>query len=518
MLIRTAVCAFVLTYIAATPAWADVEPAAVWSDRMVIQRDQPITVWGWADPGEKVEVTVGAASASTRTDTKGRWRVTLEPMSRIGPCPVVIEGTNRIELKDVLVGEVWVCSGQSNMQWPVARSGQVESTLASADRPTIRLLTVPRRAMREPQERLEASWLLCTPETVKQFSAVAFHFGKNLHDALDVPIGLINTSFGGTPAEAWAEASVLRKERSLSPLLQQWRKRIDAFDPERAKKEFEADLARWKDAAKRAKEEGRRPPRRPRNAGDPARSPHSPSGLYNAMVAPLVPFGMRGAIWYQGESNAGRAFQYRTLFPAMIRSWRKAWNRAFPFYFVQLANFKPIRQAPADSAWAELREAQLLTLRGVPKTGMAVIIDIGSGGNIHPPNKHDVGARLARWALAKDYGRDIVCSGPIYRSLQVDPKQKRRIRLRFDHVGGGLKARDGEPLKGFAIAGKDRRFVWAHAEIDGDEIVVSSSKVEKPVAVRYAWADNPVCNLVNAEGLPASPFRTDAWPGITGGP
>jgi len=506
----------VATVSLAMPAWADVEPAAVWSDRMVIQRDQPVIVWGRADAGEKVTVTVNDASRTVRADSRGRWRLTCEPLTQVGPCRVVIAGKNRIELKDVLVGEVWVCSGQSNMQWPVARSGQLDEALAAADRPTLRLLTVPRAAMREPQESFKGTWQLCTPETVKQFSAVAFQFGKHLSDVLEVPIGLINTSYGGTPAEAWAERSALRKERSLAPLLSQWDKRIEAFDPEKAKKQHAKNLVRWQAAVKKAKEDGKKPPRRPRAPVDPGRSPHSPSGLYNAMIAPLVPFGMRGVIWYQGESNAGRAFQYRTLFPTMIRSWHDSWKRdAFPFYFVQLANFKAIQQDPKESAWAELREAQLQTLANVPKTGMAVIIDIGAAGNIHPPNKHDVGKRLALWALAKDYGRDVAYSGPLYRSMKKDRKQ---IRIRLDHTDGGLTTRNAEPLKGFAVAGKDRRFVWAQARIEGDEIVVWSPDVKHPVAVRYAWADNPACNLTNAAGLPASPFRTDDWPGVTGGP
>jgi len=276
-------------------------------------------------------------------------------------------------------------------------------------------------------------------------------------------------------------------------------------------KEYEHMLVEWKQAADKAKAEGKNPPRRPRAPFGPG-NPHSPAGLYNAMIAPLIPYGIQGAIWYQGESNAGRAYQYRTLFPAMIKNWRDDWGQgAFSFIFVQLANFMAIKPEPGQSAWAELREAQLMTL-ALPKTGMAVIIDIGEADDIHPKNKQDVGKRLAKWALARTYGKKLVYYGPVYESMKVNGN---RIVLYFDHVGGGLAAGGNEQLKGFAIAGADREFVWADARIEGDTIVVSSDKVSEPVAVRYAWADNPVCNLYNKEGLPATPFRTDDWPGVT---
>jgi len=306
---------------------------------------------------------------------------------------------------------------------------------------------------------------------------VAYYFGRELHETLKVPIGLVHSSWGGTPAEAWTPTAALRAEASLAPLLEQWKQRIT-------------------DA-------------RAKGAKDPSLHHHHPGNLYRGMIAPLVPLSIRGAIWYQGESNAGRAWEYRTLFPVMIRAWREVWGRPdLPFHFVQLANFRKVEPQPGDSAWAELRDAQQHTLRTVPHTGMAVTIDIGEAGDIHPKNKQDVGRRLARQALHAQYGKAAVPSGPLYREhAHVGAK----VTIHFDHVGDGLAARDGETLLGFTIAGEDRKFVPATARIEGETVVVFSPQVPKPAAVRYAWADNPVCNLVNAEGLPASPFRTDAW-------
>jgi sialate O-acetylesterase len=324
-----------------------------------------------------------------------------------------------------------------------------------------------------------------------------------------VPIGLIHTSWGGTPAEAWTNREVLEAEADFEPILTRHAERLADFP--RAKEEHAKKLEDWKLAAEKAKAEETKPPRRPRAPLGPD-DPHSPAGLYNGMISPLIPYGIAGAIWYQGESNAGRAYQYRKLFPAMIKNWRKDWKQGnFPFLFVQLANFMATKPEPGESAWAELREAQTMTL-SLPNTGMATIIDIGEAKDIHPKNKQDVGKRLALWALARTYKKDVVPSGPIYRSMIVDDGE---AMLNFDHVGGGLVARGGEALKGFAIAGADRKFVWADAKIMGNTIVVRSDDVPELVAVRYAWADNPVCNLYNKEDLPAGPFRTDSWPGVT---
>ncbi|UCF14994.1 MAG: hypothetical protein JSW59_16420, partial [Phycisphaerales bacterium] len=352
-------------------------------------------------------------------------------------------------------------------------------------------------------------WSLCSPESVPGFSAVGYFFGRELHKELNVPIGLVHTSWGGTPAEAWTRREVLEAHDQFEPILARQADIIARYP--QAYREYEQKLEEWNKAAEKAKADGEKPPRKPGAPRGPDH-PHSPAGLYNGMISPLVPYGIQGAIWYQGESNAGRAYQYRRLFPAMIKNWRKDWRQGnFPFLFVQLANFRATKEEPDESNWAELREAQSMTL-SLPNTGMATIIDIGDANDIHPRNKQDVGKRLALWALAETYKKNLVYSGPIYESMKVESG---KIRLSFDHVGSGLVARGGEALTGFAIAGADRKFVWADARIDGNTVVVGSDDVDKPVAVRYAWADNPVCNLYNKENLPASPFRTDDWPGVT---
>jgi sialate O-acetylesterase len=422
---------------------------------------------------------------------------------------MTISGKNTITIKNIMVGEVWVCSGQSNMQMSVKSSANAEQEISAANYPDIRLFTVTRKVAAEPQSDCVGSWTLCSPQTVPGFSAVAYYFGRKLHKTLDVPIGLIHTSWGGTPAEAWTRREILEKEADAAPILERYDDAVAKYP--QAKKEYEQKLVEWKEAVEKAKAEGEKVPPRPRAPFGPGHS-HSPAGLYNAMIAPLIPYGVGGAIWCQGESNASRAYQYRKLFPAMIKNWHNDWGQGdFPFLFVQLANFMAIDPEPAESMWAELREAQSMTL-ALPNTGMAVIIDIGEANDIHPKNKQDVGKRLALWALARSYGKELVYSGPIYKSMKIEND---KVILYFDHVGGGLIAASDGPLKGFAIAGADRKFVWADAKINGDNIVVSSGEVSAPVAVRYAWADNPVCNLYNEEGLPASPFRTDNRPGIT---
>jgi sialate O-acetylesterase len=501
----------VLLLVNAGTTLADVKLPAVISDNMVLQRDKKVSIWGWAEPGEEVMVSVSwhrMRWAVTAGDN-GRWIFKMNSPKTGGPYEMTFSGKNTITLKNIMVGEVWVCSGQSNMQMSVRSSANAEQEIAAADYPDIRLFTVERKVAEQPQTDCAGSWTLCSPQTVPDFSAAAYYFGRELHKELDVPIGLIHTSWGGTPAEAWTRRGILKKEIDFAPILERYDDAVAKYP--QAMKEYEQKLSEWKEAAEKAKAEGEKMPRRPNSPFGPGH-PHSPAGLYNAMIAPLIPYGIGGAIWYQGESNAGRAYQYRKLFPAMIQNWRSDWGQdKFPFLFVQLANFMAVKPEPAESTWAELREAQLMTL-ALPNTGMAVIIDIGDANDIHPKNKQDVGKRLALWALAKSYGKELVYSGPIYKSMEI---KDNKIILHFDHVGGGLVAASDEPLKGFAIAAADRKFLWADAKIDGDSIVVGSNEVSAPAAVRYAWADNPVCNLYNKEGLPASPFRTDDWPGIT---
>jgi len=492
-------------------ALADIKLPAVISDNMVLQRNKKVSIWGWAEPGEEVMVSVSwhrMRWAVTAGDN-GKWMFAMNSPKTGGPYEMTFSGKNTITLKNIMVGEVWVGSGQSNMQMSVKSSANAEQEIAAADYPDIRLFTVERKVAEQPQSDCVGNWTLCSPQTVPGFSATAYYFGRELHKELDVPIGLIHTSWGGTPAEAWTRRGVLKEESEAAPILERYEDAVAKYP--QAMEEYEQKVEEWKRAVEKAKAEGGKIPRRPGAPFGPGH-PHSPAGLYNAMIAPLIPYGIGGAIWYQGESNASRAYQYRKLFGCMIQNWRKDWGQGkFPFLFVQLANFMAVKAEPADSAWAELREAQLMTL-ALPNTGMAVIIDIGEADDIHPKNKQDVGKRLALWALARSYGKELVYSGPIYKSMEIDGE---KIILHFDHVGGGLVAGPDEPLKGFAIAGADRKFVWADAKIDGDSVVVSSDEVSTPVAVRYAWADNPVCNLYNKEGLPASPFRTDDWPGIT---
>ncbi|MGQ9523423.1 MAG: sialate O-acetylesterase [Armatimonadota bacterium] len=499
----------ILSLLLAGRALAEVRMPSLFSDNMVLQRGLPLKVRGWADPGERVVVELNGQKASARAGADGRWTVRLKPMDAGGPYTMTIAGKNTLSFGNVVVGEVWVCSGQSNMEWPVAASNNAQREVASADYPMIRLFTVPHKVATVPQEDTAGKWEICSPRTVGGFSAVGYFFGREIHKRLGVPVGLINTSWGGTPAEAWTSRSALESEEILKPILERWDHELANYPQALAR--YREALAKWEEEATKARQKGKTPPEKPKEPGDPTANPWLASGLYNGMIAPLTPYAIRGAIWYQGESNADRAYQYRTLFPAMIRDWRRAWQIGnFPFFFVQLANFMDTKPEPADDAWAELREAQLMTL-SLPKTGMAVTIDIGDAKDIHPRNKQDVGYRLALAALKVAYGQDVVHSGPLYKSMKIEGD---KVRIRFTNVGGGLVARGG-PLKGFAVAGADRKFVWANAEIDGDTVVVWSEHVPKPVAVRYAWASNPVCNLYNAAGLPASPFRTDDWPGVT---
>ena len=491
--------------------FADIKLPAIIGDNMVLQQGGKVAIWGWADPDEEVMVGVSWHSMkwAVTADKDGKWSFKMNAPEVGATYEMILTGKNSITIKNILVGEIWVASGQSNMQWAVNQSADPEEEIAAANYPKIRLFYVTRKVAETPQSDCEGSWVECSPETVPGFSAVAYYFGRHLHKELDVPIGLIHTSWGGTPAEAWTRREVLEANPDAAPILKRYADAVAKYP--QAMEEYEKKLAEWKEAVEKAKAEGTNPPRRPGAPFGPG-NPHSPAGLYNAMIAPLIPYGIQGAIWYQGESNAGRAYQYRTLFSDMIKNWRKDWGQEqFPFLFVQLANFMQTKPEPDESSWAELREAQLMTLE-LPNTGMAVIIDIGDAEDIHPKNKQDVGKRLALWALADTYGKEVVYSGPIYKSMKVDGSS---IILKFDHVGSGLVAKGGEELKGFAIAGADRKFVWADAKIDGDTVVVSSDGVTEPVAVRYAWADNPVCNLYNAEELPASPFRTDDWPGVT---
>ena len=622
----------------------------LFTDHMVFQRGIKAPVWGWTQPGKKVTVRMHGKSASAVAGPDGKWMAALGPFPAGGPYTLTVKGPEKAKILDVLAGDVWICSGQSNMEMGIGNVNNAKDEITKADNPNIRLFSVPKKTALEPQDTVVSHWERCTPETVAAggwggFSAVGYFFGRHLQATQHVPIGLIHTSWGGTIAEAWASASALRAmpdfvpqvaavERSaadmkkgavdLDKMFADW---YTENDPGTAHSWGAADFdaANWKtmqlptawELAGLPNYDGivwfRKEINLPADwagkalslhlgpiddndttyingvqvgatrgynidrvykvpasllkaghnviavrvldtggagglngtpekmflvptdsaagrsltlAGDwkyqdsrllskatmlPVQTVDNPNVttvLYNGMIAPLLPYGIKGAIWYQGESNAGRGMQYRALLPTMIKDWRSRFGVGeFPFFIVQLANFTPVVNQPIQEGWADLREAQLLTAATLPNTGIAVTLDIGDAGDIHPKNKQEVGRRLGLAADAIAYGSNTLeYSGPLYRSMKVEGD---KIRLTFDHLGGGLAAKGDEPLKGFAIAGADGHFEFADARIDGDTIVVSSAKVPNPTAVRYAWANNPVANLVNKVGLPASSFRTD---------
>jgi sialate O-acetylesterase len=502
---RVVGCALLVAASAAS-LQAEVKLPALFSDNMVLQREMAVPVWGWADHGEVVTVEFRGQRSST-VARDGKWQVRLPKLQAGGPDTLTVSGKNKVELQNVLVGEVWVCSGQSNMEWPVMRSFEPEKTIANSGNPVIRLFTVPKLKANQPTNNVKGSWTLCGPQTVPNFSAVAYFFGRDLQQALGVPIGLIHTSWGGSPAEVWMSEDVLEANPEYKETI------VDAYP--KAVNQYEQALAQFEKEAAELASQGKKPTR-----NKPTPPYWKPSELYNGMIAPVLPYAIQGAIWYQGESNAGRAYQYRSLFADMIRNWRRDWGQGnFTFLEVQLApwdkgrkrSMEEITAAPVESDWAELREAQWLATKALPNVGMAVITDVGDKDDIHPNKKEPVGGRLALAARGIAYKEKIAYSGPIYRSMKIAGD---KVQLSFDHIGKGLEARGGE-LTGFAIAGADQKFVWAKAEIKGDKVVVSSPQVPQPIAVRYGWADHPVVNLWNKDGLPASPFRTDNFPMLT---
>jgi len=669
------------TVLTATAAWADVSMPAVFSDNMILQRDLPVRIWGWADAGEDVTVSLHTKTAtpvfnqqvSTKADAAGKWSVKLKPLVANGnELTLTVAGKNTLTFTNILAGDVWICSGQSNMEWPVAASLNPKEECAAANFPNIRLFTVPHTTSPRPADDVatKGGWAVCSPQTVGGFSAVAYFFGREIHQKTQVPIGLINTSWGGTAIEPWMPLSALEAIEETRPRVANFRERLAAFEKDRKLFELKVQAARlegeflrakwfvglmeadpgakasWQDPATDVSGWARaavpmdiqknefnnylgfgwvrkdveipaawvgkeltlrlgpiddgdvtyvngvevgsmwidhhggawQTPRRYTipaaltngrkltivvrlynmmgaigllgdasqytllpvdgqekdaislagewrlamgGAIDPRTQPQVPqpsppgagwgevAALHHAMIAPLTDFGIRGAIWYQGESNGNQGTLYGKLLPGMIGAWRAAWGYDFPFYVVQLANFlEPAAEPVQKDSWAGVREAQLQTAQTMDRVGLAVTIDVGEAADIHPRNKQDVGRRLALWALAKDYGqRDLVYSGPWWAWIKVEGST---ARLGFDHVGGGLVAK-GDELTGFAIAGEDKVFYAATAEIKGNEVHVSHPKVETPVAVRYGWSFNPLCNLYNKENLPASPFRTDSW-------
>lgn len=625
--------------LAAGNAMAEVKLPEIFSDNMVLQRDKPVTIWGWADKGEKVTVNFNGQLLTTKADKKGNWKFTLRPMPAGGPFELMISGKNKVHYSNVLLGDVWVCSGQSNMEWMLRNTNDAKKEIAAADHPQLRLFTVKKETSYKPLNDVKGTWYVCSPETVADFSAVAYFFGRKINQDIGVPIGLIHTSWGGTNIQTWISWDTmgtypayknanLEEKQQLSeeskkkqadfvsslandkgdqekwydsPADGEWKtielpklweqtaignvdgniwfkKTIDVNEAQVGKaatlhlskiddndvtyvngvkvgetNNYSADRvytipARvlrsgvneitvkvtdtggggglYGEENEMYMEAGNkdislagpwryRPSVINSDFGIQDAGPNSfPSQLYNAMVAPIIQYAIKGAIWYQGESNADEAYNYRTLFPQLIRDWRSKWGYDFPFLWVQLANFMPQDSVPVESEWAELREAQSMTLK-VPATGQAVIIDIGERDDIHPRDKQDVGYRLALAGEKVAYSKDIVFSGPTFTNME---KKDGKLILHFDNAGSGLEVHDKYGyLKGFAIAGNDKQFHWANAEITGaGEITVWNKSVADPVAARYAWGNNPDdANLYNKEGLPASPFRTDDWKGIT---
>lgn len=450
----------------------------VFGTNMVLQQGIEIPVWGWASKGEKVTVTLDKNTATAKAGKNGKWQVKLPKMNNGGPYKMTIKGKNTLSLENILIGDVWVCSGQSNMEFKVAGTKNSAVEIAAANYPSIRLFTVKKRVSKEPQVNLEdGEWSICTPQSVPNFSAVGYFFGRNLNEHLKIPIGLIHTSWGGTVAETWTSTETIAKDADFSEKLT----KLQTVDMKTTKV-----------------------------------GPNDyPTLLFNGMLNPIIPYGIKGAIWYQGESNASRAQQYKRVFPNMIKDWRTKWNQGnFPFLFVQLANYmKPVTE-PVESDWAELREAQTQTLQ-LENTGMANIIDAGDAGNIHPTDKQVVGYRLSLAARKVAYGESLVYTGPTYKSMKID---QNRIYITFDNIGGGLKVNNKYGyINGFTIASENGDFKWAKAVlINSNTVLVINETIQNPAAVRYGWANNPDdLNFYNAEGLPANPFRTDSRPGKT---
>ena len=554
------------------PVHADVKLPAIFGDHMVLQRDLAVSIWGTAAPGESVTVTAGRDRAATVTGPNGKWTATLGKLAASAkPVDVTITGKNTLVLHDVLIGDVWVCSGQSNMEYGIKAFLPKEEFEETAE-PQIRVFMVPKVVAPAPEADIApapanapllGTWQICSPDMLSKtgewsgFPAVAYFFGRDVHNFTHQPVGLIGSCWGGTRINCWTSLQALEsspemksfavgaakfrdnyqqiKDNYLNVVLPQWKAESERWNTENkaAVESYNAAQAQWRqqarDAAAAKKPAPPRPvpPAVPKEPRDPIHDNQTTCALFNGMIAPLLHFGIKGVVWYQGESNADNPKFYETALPLLINDWRKQWAQGdFPFLFVQLPSYMARKPSPSEGPWAGFREAQARAL-SLPATGMAVTVDIGDAGNIHPPDKWDVGARLALIAQHVAYGQQGgIYSGPTYKSFSVEGN---KIRIAFDNVGGGLivsnppehfylgskqpvPSAPPAALEGFAIAGADHKFVWAKASIDGASITVSNDAVPNPVAVRYAWADNPACNLYNKEGLPAAPFRTDDLP------
>jgi len=495
-------------------ARAELKLPAIISDHMVLQQKQSDPIWGWDTPGTKVTVTFAGQTKSAEAGADGKWTVKLDPVpANALPQAITIEGTNKKEIQDVLVGEVWMCSGQSNMGFVLRDDWNGDIEAAAAKLPNLRLIKVPQVGTQELKTDFAGAWKASDAESSTGFSAVGFLFGRYLHNILGIPVGLIDNSWGGSAAEAWIRRETIEKDPRFALLMENTRKNEAYMQSDKAQTDHAAAVEKWKVDVEKAKAEGKLPPRQPQAPGAWLTGNARPGNIFAGVVNPTLGYGMKGVVWYQGESNASRAYEYAELFPFMIEQWRKEWGEGdFSFYWVQLANYMAQKPEPGDSQWAELRESQTKTMQ-MPNTGQAVIIDLGEGKDIHPKNKHDVAARLVRWALVKDYGLKFPFRSPEFKSLEIEGN---KAVVTLDYFGSSLRPFGVLDAVGFAICGEDKVWHWATGKVlPGDKIEVSSDKVEKPVAVRYAWADNPVCNLFSKEGLPVTPFRTDDFTPIT---
>ncbi|HEY1052768.1 MAG TPA: sialate O-acetylesterase [Prosthecobacter sp.] len=487
----------------ALQAHAEVRLPALFSDHMVLQQDTSVPVWGWAGAGEKVEVSIAGQTQTATTGPDGKWQVKLTPLKSAEPLEMTVKGINTLTVKDVLVGEPWLCSGQSNMVMTVANSKDYEKERATATLPMIRMFTVASGRSKEVKDDCVGSWIVCSPDTVGAYSAVAFYFGRELQQHRGCAVGIINSSAGGTLIESWLNTDAQRACVDLKPFFEQRDRLMREFDREAAEVTHQKSMAKWKLAADTAKAAGHPEPKQPSHPRSSFLGAMDVGGLFNGMIAPLIPYAVRGIAWYQGESNAhpDRTRFYETQLRLLVRDMRERWDTELPFVWVQMPNLN--KKMP----WPEIREAQLKCLN-LPKTGMAITIDAGESKDTHPKDKQTVGHRLAQWALGHVYGEKVPSiSGPLPAHHEIRGSQ---IIVHFHHADGGLMSKGGE-LKGFLMAGANHAWKPATARIEGDTVVIASPQVSKPVAVRYAWASDPVCNLFNAAGLPASPFRTDDW-------
>jgi sialate O-acetylesterase len=483
-------------------AHADVRLPAIISDHMVLQSGVETPIWGWADPGEEVSVSLGESTTKAAAGKDGKWQVKLAKLKAGGPQTLQVTGKNTLALKDVLIGEVWLGSGQSNMAMTVNRAKDFDKEEPAAKFPQIRMFTESSPAAATAQAECKGEWVVCSPETVGKFSATAYFFGRKLHQELGVPVGLINSSVGGTPIESWISPEAQASAGELKAAFEAAQQNDAKFDAAAAKGKYVRDLAAWQEATKAAKAAGKTLPKKPQDPVAVRARKGNVGGLFNGKIAPLVPYGIRGVIWYQGEANSveGKAQFYQYQLPLLVKDWRTRWGYDMPFAWVQLPNFG----GPGRN-WSIVRDAMLKSL-SVPKTGMAITIDVGEEKEIHPKNKQDVGHRLALWALGTVYGKSGPTSGPLPAGHE---RRGSSLVVSFTHTDGGLVAKGGE-LRTFEVAGADGEWKPATAKIEGDKVVVSSPEVATPTAARYAWSNFPDCNLFNGAGLPASPFRTDS--------